>query len=76
MKNFYCTCEFHMIEIDTKDFVHKNFKEDEVSFVIYQHKSYYTGKIYKKPKELGTVVLIGKEARKFKEWINKNKKIN
>jgi hypothetical protein len=38
---------------------------------IYQYRSEETGKIYKKPKKLGTVVLIGKEATKFKKEIVK-----
>jgi len=63
----YCDCKFHMIEVDTKP-IHG---EDYIGLTIYNHVSENTGKLLKKPIELGTVVLIGKEARKFKKEITK-----
>ena len=65
---FKCNCDFHIIEIDTKPI--KGF-EDYIGLTIYNHRSEQTGKYFKKPIELGTVVLIGKEARKFKKEIMK-----
>ena len=68
MKNFSCSCDFHKITVDIRPLE----GEDFVGLTIYEHKSGQTGKIFKKLKELGTVVLIGKEARKFKDYLNKN----
>jgi len=72
MKTFNCNCEFHCIEIDTKplnpDLIPTG-KHEYVGLTIYNNRSEKTGKLYKKPIELGTVVLIGKEARKFYKYI-------
>lgn len=64
---FYCNCDFHYIDADIRPI-------DDIAYVgmtIYEHKSGVTGKSFKKPKELGSVVLIGKEALKFKSMISK-----
>ena len=45
-------------------------QEDFVSFVITEHRSGHTGKLFKKPRLQGDCVLIGAEARKFKKFIN------
>lgn len=66
MKKFICHCEFHIIDCDTRPI--KGI--DYIGLTIYQHKSMKTGKIFIKPKELGTVTLIGKEAIKFKKYLN------
>lgn len=64
---FKCNCGFHFVDIDTKPL--KLSKEKYIGLTIYEYRSMQTGKIYKKPKELGTVVLIGKEVIKFKKEI-------
>jgi hypothetical protein len=56
-----------MMEVDTTPI----YGEDYIGITIYNHISENTGKLLKKPIELGTVVLIGKEARKFKKEIMK-----
>jgi hypothetical protein len=48
-----CNCEFHQIIIEQFE-VHG---EDMLSVCIYEHKSGNTGKLLKKPKLLGDVVL-------------------
>jgi hypothetical protein len=66
---FTCHCEFHIIDVNIRPI----FGEDYVGITIYNHKSEQTGKLFKKPIEMGTVVLIGKEARKFKKYIKGGK---
>lgn len=70
---FKCSCDFDLLEVDIKP-LKLSPKEDCISFVIYEYRSGNTGKLYKKPKELGGVVLIGKEARKFLQYIIGRKK--
>jgi hypothetical protein len=67
MKKFICNCDCHYIDIDNRPI----YGEDYIGMTIYQYRSEETGKIYKKRKKLGTVVLIGKEATKFKKEIVK-----
>ena len=62
---FYCNCDFHYIDVNVKSIGDVAC----VDMTIYQHRSEDTGKLFKKPKELGTVVLIGKEALEFKRKI-------
>lgn len=69
MAKFKCSCDFHIIECDKKPIE----DEDFISFAIYEHRSGHTGKLYKNPKLKGDVVLIGKEARRFKKWIKGKK---
>jgi hypothetical protein len=52
-----CNCRFHQITIEQFD-VHG---EEMLSICIYEHKSGYTGKLLKKPKLLGDVVLDSKQ---------------
>lgn len=66
---FKCDCGFHIIDLDTKPL--KLSKEKYLGLTIYNHRSEQTGKYFKRPKELGTVVLIGKEVEKFKKEILK-----
>jgi hypothetical protein len=66
MKKFKCDCKFHIVDIDITP-IHG---EEYIGMTIYNHISVNTGKKLKKPIELGTVVLIGKEARAFKKYIN------
>ena len=63
---FKCHCEFHVIDVDTTPIHGK----DYIGMTIYNHKSEQTGNEFKHPKEMGTIVLIGEEARKFKQFIN------
>jgi hypothetical protein len=70
MKTFTCSCEFHNITVDIRPL--KNSQIEFVGLTIYEHRSGKTGRLLKKPRELGTVVLIDKEARKFKDYLNKN----
>jgi len=70
MKTFYCDCKLHSINVDKRPLkLTKNLSLDFLGLTIYEYRSPVTGKIFKKPKELGTVVLINKEAKKFKEYI-------
>lgn len=64
-KKFECGCNFHIVDVDIRPID----KIPYIGMTIYEHRSGYTGKLFKKPKELGTVVLTGKEALKFKEFI-------
>jgi hypothetical protein len=70
---FECDCGLHRLDIDIKPLKFPKIKEveDYIGITIYGHKSGITGKKLKKPIAQGTVVLIGKEARKFKKWISK-----
>lgn len=63
-KKFYCSCDFHYVDVDKKPIDGTPL----IGLTIYEHRSGITGKPFKKPKELGTVVLIGKEAIKFKKY--------
>jgi len=64
---FKCHCGFHIIDIDTEPLEGENY----IGISIYNHISTNSGKKLKKPIHEGTVVLIGEEARKFKEFIKK-----
>jgi 5-deoxy-D-glucuronate isomerase len=66
MKKFKCNCDFHIIECDKRPINGLNY----IGLTIYEFRSGNTGKLFKKLKELGTVILIGKEAIKFKKYIN------
>lgn len=66
-KVFKCNCQIHSIEVDTTPINNIEY----IGLAIYEYRSTKTGKIYKKPRELGTVCLIGKEAIKFKKLISK-----
>jgi len=68
-KKFNCDCEFHQIGVDFS----KVGSFDIISIVIYEHRSGYTGKLYKKPKIMGDVVLLGKEAQKFLKFVKEAK---
>ena len=60
-----CGCELHKVEIE-------EFKVDGEKFIgisVYEHKSMNTGKLLKKPKLLGDVILHPDQAKKLKEWI-------
>jgi hypothetical protein len=65
MKKFKCNCDFHIIEVDKIPLEGMEY----LGITIYEHRSGNTGKLFKKPKELGTVTLIGKEAKKFREYL-------
>ena len=65
MAIFKCDCSFHIIEIDKKAIKGISY----IGMTIYNHRSEKTGKLYKKPIELGTVVLIDKEAKKFRKYM-------
>ena len=70
MMKFYCDCKLHMIDVDKRPLKFKKLEQlDYYGLTIYEHRSGVTGKLLKKPKELGTVILIGKEAKKFKKYI-------
>ena len=62
---FKCHCGFHILEINEEPL-----GEDTgfLSFDILQHKSEHTGKLFKKPRCLGSVVLVGTELKKFYKW--------
>ena len=62
---FYCDCKFHKIEIE--EFTIEKEKDTLLSICIYQHKSFNTGKLLKKPKLLGDVVLDYEDTKKFKQ---------
>ncbi len=64
-KKFNCHCNFHIIKVDTRPLN----KEAYISIDVFEHKSMNTGKLLKKPKCLGGIVLIGKEAKKFYSYI-------
>jgi len=67
---FKCDCKLHIMTVDKRPLTFiDGSKEDYIGFTIYEHRSGKTGKKYKKPRELGTVVLIAEEAKKFKKWI-------
>jgi hypothetical protein len=70
MKKFKCSCFSHVIDVDTKplDGI------DYVGLTIYEITNPETSRKYRKPKELGTVVLIGKDATKFRKEINRRYK--
>jgi len=65
VEKFKCSCNFHIIEVDNTP-LHG---EDYIGITIYNHRSEQTGKLYKKPIEMGTVVLIGKEARELINYL-------
>ena len=67
MKTFKCNCDFHIIDCDKRPLKSGT---DYIGLTIYEHRSSDTGKIYKNPIELGTVVLIGKEAKAFRKYMN------
>jgi len=64
-KKFICNCDFHIIDVNNKPLE----GEDYIGLTIYNHRSEKTGKLFKEPKESGTVVLIGKEAREFVKYL-------
>lgn len=64
---FICNCDFDYIDIDTRPI--KNLAY--IGMTIYEHRSKNTGNLFKKPKEVGTVTLIGKEALQFKAAVLK-----
>ena len=64
---FKCHCGFHILDVDKRPLTGD--KEDYIGMTIYNHRSESTGKLFKCPKEEGTVVLIGKEARRFKRFL-------
>jgi len=66
---FNCHCQMHILTCDKKPL---SYKGDYIAFTIYEHRSGYTGKLFKKPKEKGTVVLVDKEAKKFYKWVALN----
>ena len=66
---FICNCNFHIIEVDIRPL--KGIPC--IDLIIYEHRSSQTGKLYKKPTEHGAVVLIGKEAERFRNLISKVK---
>jgi len=60
-----CNCLFHQIVIE--DFnVHG---EDMLSICVYEHKSGNTGKLLKKPKLLGDVVLNKEQVEQLKDFL-------
>jgi hypothetical protein len=65
MEKFKCNCDFHIIEVDNTPLK----GEDYIGITIYNHRSEQTGNEFKKPKEMGTVVLIGEEARQFIKYL-------
>lgn len=69
MKKFKCDCDFHIIDVD----IEPTEGIPYIGLTIYEHRSPKTGKLYKKPKEQGTVVLIDKEAIKFRNLISQVK---
>jgi len=62
-----CNCQFHQLEIEKmcfgKDII-------MLSICIYNHRSFQTGKILKKRKLIGDVVLAEKDINLLKEFIN------
>jgi hypothetical protein len=69
---FKCHCDFHIIDVDITPLKFKGVPdEDYIGITIYNHISMQTGKKFKKPIEEGTVTLIGEEARKFRNFIDK-----
>ena len=56
-----CGCKFHQIIIEKF--------EDTLFICIYEHKSMNTGKLLKKPKLLGDVVLYPEEMKILKEYL-------
>ncbi len=69
MKKFECHCGLHIIDVDIKPIEGIPY----IGLTIYEHRSGQTGKLYKKPKQQGTVTLIGKEAERFRDLINRVK---
>ena len=67
MKKFLCSCDFHIVDVDIRPL--KNSKIEFVGLTIYEHRSGKTGKLLKHPRELGTVVLVDKEAKKFRDYL-------
>lgn len=65
-KKFKCSCGFGFIEIDIRPLgKREGLKIPYVGMTMYKSRSEHTGKKLKKPIELGTVVLIDEEAKKF-----------
>lgn len=62
---FECGCQFHQIEFNEFELG----DEKLIEIFIYEHRSGFTGKLYKKPKLLADVVLHQEEAAKFIESI-------
>jgi hypothetical protein len=67
VKKFKCNCDFHIIEVDNTPLK----GEDYIGITIYNNRSEQTGTEFKKPKEMGTVVLIGEEARQFVKYLTR-----
>jgi hypothetical protein len=65
MKKFTCSCDFHTIVVDIRPLNNIEF----VGLTIYESRSGQTGKLLKRPRELGAVVLLDKEAKKFKDYL-------
>lgn len=66
-----CGCDFHEVEIEeyTLEKIPGNF----ISIRIYEYKSMKTGKIYKKSKLLGDVVLLPDQVELFKSIFKNGK---
>jgi len=62
-----CDCGFHLIEFEKTVFKDKDWF---ISVYIYQHKSFHTGKLLKKPKLLADVVLNKEVANSLIESLN------
>jgi hypothetical protein len=70
MKNLLsleCGCKFHKITVE--EFTIDKIDGSFLSICIYEHKSGFTGKLFKKPKLLADVVLHPEETLKFKKCI-------
>ena len=66
---FKCLCGLHILEIDNKPL------DKDTPFLaidILQHKSEHTGKLFKKPRYLASVVLMDEELKKFYKWVWNN----
>ena len=63
--NFKCHCNEHFITVKNRIVINK----DYIGLTIYEVKSINTGRKLKKLREMGTVVLIGEEAKKFRKYV-------
>ena len=67
IQKLVCNCNFHEIEIEKMNFGNIPVM---LSICIYEHRSFQTGKLLKKRKLLGDVVLEEKDLNLLKDFLN------
>ena len=62
-----CGCDFHQIEME--EFTIKNEQGTFLAISLFEHKSGKTGKLYKKPRPIGDVILHPEEVVRLKDYL-------